>query len=204
MSVTSATARPVLRRASWAAVVAAVMLAPAGPAAAHVIVDRAEPHGDGTAAVTFTFDHGCDGSPTDAVRITLPDGVEALAAGAPDGWSAEVTSDQVRWEGEPIPDGEVTELTVDVEMVGTPGQSFVFPAVQECTSGDGYAWADTDPSGAYPAPTLVATATVLAASPAPVAPPSVPLGPLAAVLVAVSAVAGGVGAWGAARHRRRT
>jgi periplasmic copper chaperone A len=200
-------ARRTPRRAALAVAVTVLVLLPAAPAAAHVSVDRVEPGDDGTSAVTFVFDHGCDGAPTDAVQVSMPDGVEALAAVAPDGWTVDVTADQVRWEGEPIEDGEVTELTVDVQMVGTAGRSFVFPAVQECTSGS-YDWADTDPSGAYPAPTLVATSATLSAPPAqaagPAAQPSVPMGPLVAALAVASVGAGIGGAWGAARHRRRT
>ncbi|WP_407319713.1 DUF1775 domain-containing protein [Isoptericola halotolerans] len=191
------------RRAALAAAVTAVVLLPATSAAAHVSVDRVEPRDDGTSAVTFVFDHGCDGAPTDAVQVTMPEGVEALAAVAPDGWTVDVTPDQVRWAGEPVADGEVTELTVDVRMVGTAGQSFVFPAVQECTSGDSYDWADTDGSGAHPAPMLVATSSMLSAPPAPAAPPSVPMGPLVAALAVASVGAGVGGGWAASRHRRR-
>ena len=125
-----------------------------GPAAAHVLIETVEPHGDGTSTLTFTFDHGCDGEPTDALRVTLPEGVEALAAGQPDGWTSDVTDDAVAWSGEPVPDGERAAFTLDVRVTGEVGQAFVFPAVQECPSGASYAWTDTDPSGARPAPTI--------------------------------------------------
>ena len=177
----------------------------AGPAAAHALIETVEPHGDGTSTLTFTFDHGCDGEPTDALRVTLPEGVEALTAGQPEGWTSEVSADAVAWEGEPVPDGERAAFTVDVRVTGDVGQAFVFPAEQSCPSGASYDWTDTDPSGAHPAPTFVATAASLA----PVASSSVPPGassptptaPLVAGVVLGSAVVGVAGGLWSRRRR---
>ncbi|OLT52615.1 DUF1775 domain-containing protein [Cellulosimicrobium sp. CUA-896] len=135
-----------------------------------------------------------------------------LAAGQPDGWTSEVSDDAVRWEGEPVPDGERAAFTVDVRVTGEVGQSFVLPAEQSCPSGAAHAWTDTDPSGAHPAPSFVATAATLAAPTAPTAPtgaPTVPAGsptplaPLVAVVLGVSALAGAGGAWARARWMDR-
>ncbi|MBD8079618.1 DUF1775 domain-containing protein [Cellulosimicrobium arenosum] len=189
---------------------AALVLLPAVPAAAHVTVGSVEPNGDGTSRITFTFDHGCDGEATDAVRVTMPAGVEALAAGQPDGWTADVSADAVSWEGEPVPDGERAELTLDVRAEGEIGHTFVFPTEQECPSGEVLAWTDADPTGAYPAPTFVGTAATLApasaAGAAPDAPAggtSTPLGPLAVGVVVLAVAAGAAGGW-AARRRAST
>lgn len=181
--------------------------AAAGPAAAHVVVETVEPRGDGTATLTLTFDHGCDGEATYALAVAMPDGVEVLAAGQPEGWTSEVAGDAVRWEGDPVPDGERAAFTVDVRVTGEVGQSFVLPAEQSCPSGASYAWTDTDPSGAHPAPSFVATAATLAPPTVP-APSSgadpTPLGPLLAVVVGTSVVAGAGGAWAARARSRRT
>ncbi|WP_264030812.1 DUF1775 domain-containing protein [Cellulosimicrobium sp. SH8] len=176
----------------------------AGPAAAHVLIETVEPHGDGTSTLTFTFDHGCDGEPTDALRVTLPEGVEALAAGQPDGWVSDVTDDAVAWSGEPVPDGERAAFTLDVRVTGDVGQAFVFPAVQECPSGASYAWTDTDPSGARPAPTFVATAASLAPAPVAAGAPPTPTAPLLAAVVLGAAVVGVVGGLSARRLARQT
>ncbi len=92
----------------------------AAPVAAHVLIETVEPRGDGSARLTFTFDHGCDGEPTDGLRVTLPAGVEALGAGQPSGWTSEVTDDAVAWAGEPVPDGERAAFTLDVRVTGSP------------------------------------------------------------------------------------
>ncbi len=176
----------------------------AGPAGAHVLIETVEPHGDGTSTLTFTFDHGCDGEPTDALRVTLPEGVEALAAGQPDGWTSEVTDDAVAWSGEPVPDGERAAYTLDVRVTGEVGQAFVFPAVQECPSGESYAWTDTDPSGARPAPTFVATAASLAPAPVAAGSSPTPTAPLVAAVVVGAVGVGVAGGWSARRRLRAT
>ena len=183
------------------ALAAGALAATAGPAAAHVLIETVEPRGDGTTTITFTFDHGCDGEPTSALRVTMPDGVEALGAGQPDGWEAELDPGAVSWAGEPVPDGERAAFTLDVRVTGEVGQAYVFPAVQECPSGASYDWTDTDPSGAHPAPTFVATAATLSGPVAPAGGAPTPLGPLVAGVVGASAVAGVAGALGV-RGRR--
>ncbi|WP_435737978.1 DUF1775 domain-containing protein [Cellulosimicrobium sp. PMB13] len=200
-------ARRTLARVSTVLALAAVGVGvAAGPAGAHVLIETVEPHGDGISTITFTFDHGCDGEPTDTLRVTMPEGVELLAATQPDGWTSAVGGDGVTWSGEeaPVPDGERAAFTVDVRVTGEIGQSFAFPAVQECPSGASHDWSDTDPSGAHPAPTFVATAATLStptASPLPASEPPTPLGPLVAGVVGASVLAGACGAW-AVRARR--
>jgi uncharacterized protein YcnI len=186
-------------------------LVPAAPAAAHVLIETVEPNGDGTATLTFTFDHGCEGEPTDTLKVTMPDGVEALAAGQPEGWTAELEPGSVRWAGKAVPDGDRAEFTLDVRVTGTVGQSFAFPSEQECAGDGSYRWTDIDPSGDYPAPTFVATAASLAEVPtAPSVPstpaggPPVPISWLVAGVAALSGIAGVAGGRAARRHHRAT
>ncbi|WP_275002328.1 DUF1775 domain-containing protein [Promicromonospora iranensis] len=199
------------RRLATGVAVALLCLVPAAPAAAHVLIETVEPNGDGTATLTFTFDHGCEGEPTDTLEVSMPDGVEALAAGAPDGWTAELEPGSVLWTGKAVPDGDRAEYTLDVRVTGTVGQSFAFPTEQRCAGGGSYRWTDIDPSGDHPAPTFVATAASLAETPtmpaAPVAPagsPSVPTGWLVAGAAVLSVIAGATGGRAARRHHRRT
>lgn len=199
------------RRLAVTVAVGLLCLVPAAPAAAHVLIETVEPNGDGTATLTFTFDHGCEGEPTDTMVVTMPDGVEALAADQPDGWTAETEPGSVRWEGEPVPDGDRAEFTLDVRVTGTVGQSFSFPTEQECAGEGAYQWTDTDPSGDYPAPTFVATAASLAETPVtPAAPatsqgsPPLPTGWLVAGVALLSVVVGGIGSRATRRHHRLT
>jgi periplasmic copper chaperone A len=199
------------RRLVVTVAVGLLCLVPAAPAAAHVLIETVEPNGDGTATLTFTFDHGCEGEPTDTMDVTMPDGVEALAADQPDGWTADVEPGSVRWEGEPVPDGDRAEFTLDVRVTGTVGRSFSFPTEQECAGDGSYQWTDTDPSGDYPAPTFVATAASLAETTVtPATPaasqsgPPLPIGWLVAGVALVSLVAGAIGSRATRRHHRLT
>ncbi|MBD5785704.1 DUF1775 domain-containing protein [Cellulosimicrobium terreum] len=200
-----------VRRAVGAALAAAALVVlPALPASAHVLIETVEPNGDGTATITFTFDHGCDGEPTDALRVAMPDGVEAVGATQPDGWTSVVQPRSVSWQGEPVPDGDRIAFELEVRVEGEVGQAFLFPAEQDCPSGASYTWTDTDATGDHPAPSFVATTAVLASSPtdpttdpaaAPAGAAPTPLGPLVVGVVGASVLAGLAGAW-AVRARR--
>ncbi|GIJ80940.1 Uncharacterized protein YcnI [Micromonospora phaseoli] len=132
------------------------------PAAAHVEVAGAQPNGDGTATLTFGFDHSCDDSPTTEMVVTLPTGVTATATVTPGGWSAGVAGDRVTFTGAGL---ETGELGVTVRIVARPGDTLHFPALQRCADGGSYAWIDITADSEHPAPRLVATNAVLAAHP---------------------------------------
>ncbi|MFE4466697.1 DUF1775 domain-containing protein [Oerskovia sp. NPDC056781] len=176
-------------------------------AAAHVLLETATPNGDGTTTLTFSFEHGCDGAPTTGLDVTLPAGVEAVSTVQPEGWAAEQEPGVVRWEGTPVADGTPARFELVTRVTGTAGQAFWFPTTQTCTEGS-YDWVDTDPAGAHPAPSFVATTATLA--PQPIAPggldaTSGPAGAsLAQTLAAVAAAslaAATAGAWYLARRR---
>lgn len=151
-----------LRRALLvAALVVAFGLIATPPAAAHVLLDRATPNGDGTTTLTFSFDHGCEGQPTDQLNFIMPPGIEVLDTAEPAGWSARIEGSQVNWIGTPIPDGEASEFELVTSITGVPGQAFTFPVVQTCSGGGQYAWTDTDPGSTRPAPSFIATAATL-------------------------------------------
>jgi len=179
-------------------------------AAAHVLLETATPNGDGTTTLTFSFEHGCDGAPTTGLDVTLPAGVEAVSTAQPEGWAAEQEPGVVRWAGTPVADGTAARFELVARVTGTAGQAFWFPTTQTCTEGV-HDWVDTDPAGAHPAPSFVATGATLAApatqpvSPGGAGTGSGPAGAsLAQTLAAVAAaslVAAAAGAWYLARRR---
>ncbi|WP_265521536.1 DUF1775 domain-containing protein [Oerskovia flava] len=196
--------RPLARLTAVGALAGLLLLVGAPTAQAHVIIESVAPQPDGTVTLTFTFDHGCDGEATDRVDVALPTGVVAVGASQPDGWTSTLGEGAVSWTGDPVPDGDRAELTLDVRVTGEIGQAFVFPTTQHCPSGAQYAWADTDPAGAHPAPSFVATAAVLS----PAAPPSADGGvDVAALLAGIGAVGIGSGvaaSWYVRRDRIAT
>lgn len=186
-------------RVGLAALATAIgVLTAAAPATAHVLIESVDPHPDGTSTVTFTFEHGCDGEPTRALTVTVPDGVDPLTTAQPEGWSAAIHSRQVHWHGDPVPDGQHATFTLDIRVTGTVGQTYAFPTEQECTTGTNY-WTETEPSSPYPAPTFVATAATL--TPAPAAPGATPL-PTAPLLAGILAASAGIGLLGARATQR--
>lgn len=175
----------------------------AAPAAAHVLIESVQPNGDGSTTLTFMFDHGCAGEPTDDLHVTLPEGVVALAADQPEGWTAEVGPDAVQWSGTPVPHDVRATFVLDVRVTGEVGQSFVFPTEQGCTGGASYSWTGTDPSSAHPAPSFVATAASLSdrAISGPGAQSLTGTAPLVAGVLLAAAGAGTLGAWEVRRRQ---
>lgn len=135
----------------------------AGPAFAHVTANPSEGNAGAYAASAFRVGHGCDGSPTLAVRVQIPDGVSSVHPQAKAGWEIEITEGEL---AEPIEgeDGEITEGVTEVAWTGgslddahyddfglsmklpdTPGETLYFPFIQECEEGEN-AWVNIPPS----------------------------------------------------------
>ncbi|CAN5389530.1 hypothetical protein BH09ACT10_BH09ACT10_05780 [soil metagenome] len=144
------------------AFVGVVALTPA--ASAHVLLDQAAPNGDGTVTLTFTFDHGCDASPTNHLEVSMPAGATALRAEGPSGWAAKVDTNKVTWSGAGIAPSSEGIFKLTARLEGEIGESLFFPTLQRCESGGSYDWKDLSSTSERPAPSLVATASVLSAS----------------------------------------
>ncbi|HTT06069.1 MAG TPA: YcnI family protein [Steroidobacteraceae bacterium] len=104
--------------------------------------------------VTFVVPHGCDGFPTTALRIKVPEGVTAVKPQMKSGWSVTIktrkldhplaigrgrtiseTVDEVDWRGGPLPDAFYDTFGLMMKLPDAPGQVLYFPAVQECQHG---------------------------------------------------------------------
>lgn len=105
---------------------------------------------------SFAVGHGCGGSPTISVRVTLPEGFALQQADPVEGWTLDIAADgrAVTWTGGPLPDGEGGAFAFQGRMPAT-GDSVAFPVLQQCETGS-IDWADT--SGAQgvrnPAPVV--------------------------------------------------
>lgn len=179
--------------------VAVAVLGPAAPAAAHVTIDPSTTAAGSLAVLTVTVPHGCDGSPTTAVTVSVPPEVVevgvAPAAGAPaTAWATEVRTEPLAEPATahdgttltervalvtfraatPLPDGEQGVVALEVRLPDAEGATLAFPTVQTCEQGE-VAWIEVAAAGAgtdglaRPAPTLAVTARDPAAPP-PVAP----------------------------------
>lgn len=152
--------RRALTAAGIGVATAALVLAAPIAASAHVHVTPTSTEAGATSELAFSFSHGCDGSPTTAVEVSIPDEVTAVALIANAGWQVEsavvdgartvaFTADRA------IPDGvrETLELEVTLPEGAADGTVLAFPTLQSCEVGETL-WGDVDPEADAPAPTI--------------------------------------------------
>lgn len=120
-----------------------------------------------TFVIHFQVHEGCDGSPTDALEVTIPASVGNPIPEAVPGWMVEtetaVTEGQegvdaeppislVRWTGGPLEDGQFLEFGLRLRFPDEAGAVLEFPVVQRCGELE-QAWTGTDE--AFPVPAVV-------------------------------------------------
>jgi uncharacterized protein YcnI len=143
-----------MERIARAACVLVLSIAGAGIANAHVTMQPAEATAGGYVQTAFSVAHGCEGSPTVAVRIKLPEGVLSVKPQQKPGWSVETkmrklegplpslhgrtiqeTVDEVTWRGGNLPDNLFDTFGLVMKLPDAAGQPLYFPVVQECEKG---------------------------------------------------------------------
>lgn len=117
----------------------------------------------GTTVITYSFSHGCTGSPTIGLRAKVPTGAWNVTPANPTGWTSTVSTTEIHWTGPAIPDGTAANFPVSMVLVEPVGSTVTLPVVQECTGGSELAWidppsADDDSEATHPAPTIVVPA----------------------------------------------
>ncbi|WP_127472680.1 YcnI family protein [Microbacterium sulfonylureivorans] len=145
--------RLVLGTAAGIALAVGVPLA----ASAHVHVDPGAAAAGSTETLTFAFSHGCDGSPTTALVIDIPDGVGNATPIVQGGWTItrELAADgvptQVTFTSDaPVEDGLKAAVSMDVLFDETAADSqLAFPVTQTCVEGE-TAWTEIAEDGQDP------------------------------------------------------
>jgi uncharacterized protein YcnI len=126
------------------AVVIGVGLAVAAPvvASAHVGVSPDTMPTDASAVLTFSFSHGCEGSPTTALRVTMPDGLASVAPTVDGVWDIAVergddglVSAVTYTALTPIPSDLRGAASMQVRPAEDAAESLAFPVVQTCETG---------------------------------------------------------------------
>jgi len=145
------------RRARTLAVSSAFALAfvgAAGDSAAHVTASPDHAPAGSWFRTALRVSHGCEGSPTVAVRVKMPDGVLAVRPQMKPGWDITISMrelpkpvewphgiilaevvDEVAWRGGPLPDAYFDEFGLSMWLAAEPGQTLYFRTVQECEQG---------------------------------------------------------------------
>lgn len=138
-------------------------------ASAHVEVSPGEAAAGSDAVLTFSFHHGCDDSPTTAIRITMPEGLDSVSPTQQAGWAIDVERNAddnlvhtvTFTADEPVPGGIRAALEVDVRFAADAGgKTLAFPVEQSCVAGS-TSWSQVAEAGQDPeslddpAPTVV-------------------------------------------------
>ena len=161
--------RRVVAATASAALLAGAGLLAAAPASAHATVQLygSTPAAGGYGAMWIRIGHGCDGSPTKKVEVTVPSTFGSAKPQQIAGWTSKVVvradgSRLVTWTlkrgGAPLRDDEFADFGISVKWPSAEGV-VLLPTVQTCEEGK-VAWVDPDPAADHPAPRI----TVAAAS----------------------------------------
>lgn len=160
------------------ALVAMVVIVTAftGNAAAHITANPNEASADGWFRTALRVSHGCEGSPTVAIQVKLPDGVISVRPQIKPGWTIEIKMreleqpiegphgivtevvDEITWHGGPLPDAYFDEFGLSMKLPNKPGEILYFPTIQKCENGvnrwieipaKGESWGDKDKPAPY-------------------------------------------------------
>lgn len=134
---------------------------------AHVTLEGKEAAIGSTYKAVFRVPHGCEGRPTNVVRVRIPAGVIAVKPMPKPGWELEkVRGDygatyeyhgsqvsegvtEIVWSGGNLLDDEYDEFVLRGYLTPalTAGETLYFPVVQECPEGAAERWIEAPAQG---------------------------------------------------------
>lgn len=104
---------------------------------------------------SFRISHGCEGSDTVAVSITLPPGFVSVRPEFKSGWKVEIKKrkldkpvpaghgkmadeefSEIIWRGGPLPDAQYDEFGLLVKLPAMENKTLYFPVIQTCEKGE--------------------------------------------------------------------
>ena len=172
-------ARPLRLALAGTGVAIAALTLGVGPAFAHVGTSVDEVPAGSTTALGLTIGHGCDDSPTTAVAVQIPDGVNDAEAFAKAGWTVESERETLDPPIEADHGEEITErvatitftaeagnelapdlrdtFTINFTAPDTEGETLFFKMVQTCETGENRWIEEFDGEGEepeFPAPAV--------------------------------------------------
>lgn len=182
MSIRRTLARPAAYLAAPTLAAGLVLAGAAAPATAHVTVTPSDAAAGASSVLTFSFGHGCEGSPTTGITIAIPEEITSVTPTEVAGWQVEkgmaeldepVTDShgntvtervaEVTYTAdEPVRDGYRAAFELSLGLPDAAGETLAFPVVQACQQGQA-AWTETAAEGQdpheleRPAPTVTIT-----------------------------------------------
>ena len=132
---------------------------------AHVVLSEQQARPGASYNAHFKVGHGCDGSPTTALTITMPDGVSGVMPQEKPGWSSKTERDgaktSVSFSGGRLAADMPGEFVVVMTLPGKEGP-LAFPVLQTCEKGS-ETWSELPAADGHklsnPAPVLTLTKT---------------------------------------------
>jgi periplasmic copper chaperone A len=131
-----------------------MLLLGATPGHAHVTLEAREASPESTYKAVLRVGHGCEGSPTTAIRVRIPVGMIAVKPMPKPGWELRVETGpyertytnhgeqvaegplEVAWTGGELLDEHYDEFVLRGRLTDLePGTVLAFPVVQECVQG---------------------------------------------------------------------
>ncbi|WP_394278253.1 DUF1775 domain-containing protein [Microbacterium sp.] len=134
-----------------------LLLATPAAASAHVGAHADGATAGATSRVELSFSHGCDGASTTALRVDVPEGIDAVSPIVDGAWTISRTlgdngipTQIVYTATAPVEDGLKASVAMDVLFGAETGGTVVaFPVVQECEAGEN-AWTEIPAEGQDP------------------------------------------------------
>jgi uncharacterized protein YcnI len=121
---------------------AVLALAIPAMASAHVSVSPDELTAGDHGVLTFSFAHGCENSPTTALRVTMPEGLASVAPTMDSDWAIDIekgddglVSAVTYTAVAPVPNELRGAVSMSVGLDENTPQSLAFPVVQSCVEG---------------------------------------------------------------------
>jgi periplasmic copper chaperone A len=143
---------------------AMIVISVATPSFAHVVFTNPEVVAGQRSSAGLIITHGCNGTPTTRISITIPEGVTRVLPRALAGWRVsvekrplatpimlhgervtEVTS-KITWSGGSLEDGSYEEFDFRYSAPNAAGQTLYFPVEQLCQTGS-YSWSKVPAAG---------------------------------------------------------
>jgi uncharacterized protein YcnI len=132
----------------------AMLFAVQTPAHAHVTLEQTKATTGSSYKAVLRVPHGCNGSPTVAIRVRIPDGMIAVKPMPKPGWTLTTEVEpypqpvryfeqaltegvrEIAWTGGKLPDSWYDEFVFRGQLPGgAAGTTIYFPVVQECETG---------------------------------------------------------------------
>lgn len=147
-------------------VFASALAVASGAASAHVTLASKEAPADSYYVARFLVPHGCQGAPTQTLKVQIPEGVTSVKPQPKAGWEVKIVRTnldrpitdrhgnqitqrvtEVDWIGGNLPDDYFDEFLMQVHLPDAPGKTIYFPTVQECKDGKADRWIEIPAAG---------------------------------------------------------